>query len=155
MKRGVKMQAKDIMVTEVVTVKKDDTVEDVIKLLIQHNISGLPVVDEEGRVTGIVTEGDLIYRSKKLHIPAYFTILDGYIFLESTKSLEEEMKKIAAYRVEDMMTQEVITVGEEESVEEIATTMIRKKINRLPVVRDGKLVGIVSRRDIIKAYVRE
>ncbi|AOY74855.1 CBS domain-containing protein [Clostridium formicaceticum] len=146
------MLAKDIMTKEVITVKKDDTVEDVIKLLLEHNISGVPVVDEENRVIGIITEGDLIYRSKNLHIPAYFTLLDSYIFLENPKNLEEQIKKMAGYRVRDVMTEKVVVVDHEESMEEIATIMVEKSINRVPVVKEDKLVGIVSRRDIIRAY---
>lgn len=149
------MLAKDIMNCDVVTVKEEDTVENVIKLLLENNISGVPVVDEEGTVIGIVTEGDIIFRSKKLHIPTYFTILDSYIFLESTKNLENDIRKMAAYRVKEVMTKKVITVEQDETIEEIATLMTTKKINRIPIVDKGKIVGIVSRRDIIKAYAKD
>jgi len=149
------MLAKDIMNRDVITVKEQDTVEDVIKLLLEHNISGVPVVDEENKIVGIVTEGDIIFRSKKLQIPTYFTILDSYIFLESTKNFEKDLKKMAAYRVSDVMTKKVVTVEQDETIEEIATLMTTKRINRIPIVEKGKLVGIVSRRDIIKAYAKE
>ncbi len=146
------MKAKDIMVREVITVKREQTVEEVIKLLMAHNISGLPVVDDENRVVGIVTEGDLIYRSKELKLPSYFTILDGYIFLESPKGMEDQIRKMVGYRVEDVMTVKVITLDEEDSIERAASIMTDKKVNRLPVLKDGKLVGIISRRDIIRSY---
>ena len=146
------MLAKDIMTAEVVFVKKDDLVEDVIKILMERNISGVPVVDEENCVIGIVTEGDLIYRSKKLKIPTFFSILDGYVFLESTKTIEKQLRKMVGYRVEDIMTAEVMTVEENATVEEVATIMTKKKINRVPVVNNKKLVGIISRRDIIMSY---
>ncbi len=146
------MKAKDIMVREVITVKRDQTVEDVIKLLMERNISGLPVVDDENHVVGIVTEGDLIYRSKELKLPSYFTILDGYIFLESPKGMEDQIRKMVGYRVEDIMTVKVITLDEDDSIEKAASIMTDKKVNRLPVLKDGKLVGIISRRDIIKSY---
>lgn len=148
------MLAKEIMTVNVISVKKEDTVENVIKLLMDNNISGMPVIDEDNRVIGIVTEGDLIYRSKKLQIPSYFTILDSYIFLENPKTINEQLRKMVGYKVEDIMTEDVIMVDEDEEVEEIATIMTSKKINRVPVVKDGKLVGIVSRRDIIRAYAR-
>ncbi|SNS09965.1 CBS domain-containing protein [Anaerovirgula multivorans] len=146
------MLAKDIMTREVITVRKEDTVEDVIKLLLDHNVSGLPVVDEENRVVGIITEGDLIYRSKNLHLPAYFTLLDSYIFLENPKNLETQIRKMAGYKVEEVMTAEVIVVNEEETIETVATLMTEKKVNRIPVVKEDELVGVISRRDIIKAY---
>jgi CBS domain-containing protein len=152
MERGINMQAKDIMVRNVITVKRDQTVEDVIRLLMEHNVSGLPVVDDDNRVVGIVSEGDLIYRSKQLKLPSYFTILDGYIFLESPKTMEEQIKKMVGYRVEDIMTEKVITLEEEDSIEKAASLMTDRKVNRLPVVKDGKLVGIISRRDIIRSY---
>jgi CBS domain-containing protein len=149
------LRAKDIMVKDVVTVTKDQTVDQVIKILMDRNISGMPVVDDQNRVIGIVTEGDLIYRSKKLEIPRYFTILDSYIFLDDTKKMEEQIRKMVGYRVEDIMTREVTLVDIEDTVEEIATIMTRKKVNRVPVICDGKLVGIITRRDIIRAYASE
>lgn len=149
------LRAKDIMTTDVVTVSPQQTVNEVIELLMEKNISGLPVVDESNRVMGIVTEGDLIYRSKKLEIPRYFTILDSYIFLDNTKKMEEQIRKMVGYRVADIMTSEVVTVDVEETVEEIATIMTRKQVNRVPVTQNGKLVGIVTRRDIIRAYASD
>ncbi|MBN4050703.1 MAG: hypothetical protein COA82_11290 [Alkaliphilus sp.] len=148
------MLVKDIMTTNVITVKKEEKIENAVKILMDNNFSGMPVVDDENKVIGIITEGDLIYRSKKLRIPTFFTILDSYIFLESMKNLEKQIKKMVGYRVEDVMTADVITITEDTTVEEIATIMTRKKINRVPVVKDGVLVGVVSRRDIIKAYAR-
>lgn len=146
------MLAKDIMTREVISVKSQDLVEDVIKILMEKNISGVPVVDDEEHVIGIVTEGDLIYRSKKLRIPTFFSILDGYVFLESTKTIEKQLKKMVGYRVEDVMTTEVITVEEDQTVEDVATLMTKEKINRVPVVANDRLVGIISRRDIIRSY---
>jgi len=146
------MLAKDIMTKDVISVKSQDLVEDVIKILMEKNISGVPVVDDEERVIGIVTEGDLIYRSKKLRIPTFFSILDGYVFLESTKTIEKQLKKMVGYRVEDVMTTEVITVEDDQTVEEVATLMTKEKINRVPVIKDNRLVGIISRRDIIRSY---
>ncbi|MDR5659335.1 CBS domain-containing protein [Serpentinicella sp. ANB-PHB4] len=149
------MLAKEIMNTEVISVTQDETVETVIKLLLEHNISGVPVIDKEEVVIGIVTEGDLIFKSKKLQIPTYFTILDSYIFLESTKNLEKDIKKMAAYKIKDIMTTEVFTVEEDATIEDVATLMTTKRVNRIPVTKDGRLTGIVSRRDIIKAYAQE
>lgn len=146
------MLAKEIMTKDVISVKSKDLVEDVIKILMEKNISGVPVVDDDNHVIGIVTEGDLIYRSKKLKIPTFFSILDGYVFLESTKTIEKQLKKMVGYRVEDVMTTDVITVDEEQTVEEVATLMTKEKINRVPVVADEQLVGIISRRDIIRSY---
>lgn len=146
------MLAKEIMTRNVITVTPQDTVDQVVKLLMDHNISGLPVVDGDRRVVGIITEGDLIYRSKKLQIPSYFTILDSYIFMESTKTIQEQIRKMVGYRVEEVMTKEVILASVDDTVEEVATLMANKKVNRIPIVDHGALVGIISRRDIIRTY---
>lgn len=147
------MLAKDIMTKDVITVHKDDVIESVIKLLLENNISGAPVVDDEGILLGIVSEGDLIYKSKKFHFPLYFTILDSYIFLEQPKMIEEQISKMTAYKVESMMSTVVHSVKQEDTVEEIATIMNEKGVNRVPVVDENKkVVGIVTRKDIIKSY---
>lgn len=147
------MLAKDIMTREVITIGEDDTVEDAIQILKDKAISGLPVVDESGKLVGVVSEGDLIYKSKKIHFPLYFSILDSYIFLEDPKIVKEQMLKMAAYKVKTLMTSDVIRAGEDESVENLATMMSEKQVNRIPIVDEqDRLIGIVTRRDIIENY---
>lgn len=147
------MLAKDIMTKDVVSVHKDESVESVIRLLLEKDISGVPVVDDEGVLVGIVSEGDLIYKSKKFHFPLYFTILDSYIFLEKPKMIEEQVSKMTAYKVESMMSTEVHSAAQDDTVEDIATTMNEKGVNRVPIVDENKkVVGIVTRKDIIKSY---
>lgn len=147
------MLAKDIMTKEVVAVHKDEAIESVIKLLLEKDISGAPVVDDENVLVGIVSEGDLIYKSKKFHFPLYFTILDSYIFLEKPKMIEEQISKMTAYKVESMMSTEVHSASESATIEEIATIMNEKGVNRIPIVDENrKVVGIVTRKDIIKSY---
>jgi len=146
--------AKDIMTKKVITVKPDTKVEEIAKILSENNISGVPVVNEDNEVVGIVSEGDLIYQDKKLHMPSFIQILGGIIFLESMKTFEKELKKIIGYKAENIMEKDVITVTEDTPVDEIATIMIEKRINRVPVVRNGKMVGIVTRADIVKTLVK-
>jgi CBS domain-containing protein len=143
------------MTTGVVTVKKDDTVMEVARMLVEHKVSGLPVVDEEGRIVGMVSEGDLIYQDKKLHTPAFLEILGGVIYLENPNRMATEFKKMTATKVAEIMTSKVHTVKEDTSVEEVATIMVERQINRVPVVdAAGKLMGIVSRQDLVKAMIR-
>ena len=149
------MLAKEIMTADVVFVGPDDTVEDVIKLLLDKKISGVPVVNNEKKVIGIVSEGDLIVRSQKLHVPSYIQILGGIIYLDDPEDFREELKKSVAVKVEDVMTKEPVTVDEDTPMEEIATIMSDARINRLPVLKDEKLVGIVSRADIIRSLARK
>lgn len=146
------MFAKDIMTKDVFTADENDTIESVIKLLIEKNISGIPVL-KKNKLVGIVSEGDLIYKSKDLHFPLYFSFLDSYIFLENPKILKDQLEKISAYKVSEVMTTKVISATEDETIENLSTKMINKKINRIPIVNSkNELVGIVTRKDIIKSY---
>lgn len=149
------MLAKEVMSKDVVTVTTLDSVTDVARLLMEHKVSGLPVVDAEHRVVGMITEGDLIYQDKKLHLPAFMEILGGVIYLENPQRMVNDLKKMTATKVGDVMTSKVYTVKEDASMEDIATIMVERQVNRLPVVdQAGKLVGIISRQDLVKAMVQ-
>jgi len=143
------LKAKDIMTSDVITVKETTTLEDLARIIMQHHISGAPVVNDKGTVTGIVTENDLINQNKRLHIPTILRLFDAFIPLGTSK-LESEIKRMAASTVKDIYTKEVVTVDEETPVENIATIMAEKKIHLLPVLKEGKLVGIIGKKDIIK-----
>jgi len=146
---GKKMIAKDIMTKDVFTVDIDSNVDEVAHLLINHKISGVPVVDK-GKLVGIISEGDLVFQQKELRAPAFITLFDG-ILQVGRQQFYDEIKKFSAYKVEDLMTKDVITVKAEAELNQIATIMINKNINRLPVVdNDNKILGIISRHDIIK-----
>lgn len=145
------MKARDIMNKEVITVNPEDNVEQLVKLLLENKISGVPVVDEQGKVIGIVSEADLIYPEKSVHLPAFIPVLDGIIFLESFKKLEKEIKKMTAYKVKDVMIKDVVTVDEDANLEDIVNILLNKKINRVPVVNsNNKLIGIITRSNILK-----
>jgi len=148
------MKAKDIMTREVITVTPEEKVETVAGILARNRISGVPVVDSAGRLVGVVTENDLIVRAKNLHIPFYITLFDSIVFLENPRRFNRELKKFTASRVEQIMTNQVVTVDEETPVAEIASIMTEKAINRVPVMRDGRLVGIVTRNDIVRSLVK-
>lgn len=144
--------AKDIMTTDVIVVRKDDNISNVAKLLIKEKIGGVPVVDEEDKIVGIISETDIMKKEKYVDAPRVINFLEGLIFLDSVKNMEEDLKKIAAYRVEDLMSKDIIKVHEDDKFDDIANIMIKKSINRVPVV-DGnnKIKGIICRYDIIRA----
>lgn len=143
-------QVKDIMTTEVITVSTGDSVELCAKLMQENNISGLPVLDEGGKVSGIVTEGDLIRRASRVKAPGYLEILGGLIYLGSPKKFVEELQRAMSLEAGQLMSKNLVTVTPEDTVEKAATLMVEKKISRLPVLEEsGKLVGIISRRDIM------
>jgi CBS domain-containing protein len=118
------------------------------------DISGAPVVDAEGTLSGIVTENDLIRRNRRFHIPTLLRIFDAFIPMEGSRSIEKEIKEISAATVKDICSKEVITINEDTSLEEIATVMSEKKVHMLPVLREGKLVGIVGKQEVIKGIAR-
>lgn len=149
-KGEINMYIKNIMEKEVITVREGDTVEECAKLLSTHNLSGLPVVDDEGKVKGIVTEGDLIRRAANVKPPEFFGLLGGTIYLESPKKFMDKLKKSMAYIVKDIMSEDLITVGPDSEIEAAATLMVQKKIKTLPVVdKEGKLLGVIARKDIM------
>jgi len=147
---------KDIMVTEVIAIQEDASVEELSKILVENKISGVPVVDKDGKLVGIATEGDLIVKDSDLHFPRYFKLLDSIIYLESLNKFKANLKKYLGTRVSDVMSTEVKTVREDTPVSEAANLMIRHDINRLPVMDDNhNMVGIVTRSDIVRSMIRE
>jgi CBS domain-containing protein len=147
---------KDIMVKEVIAIQKDASVEELSSLLIENKISGVPVVDKNGKLVGIATEGDLIIKDSDLHFPRYFKLLDGIIYLDSLNKFKKNLKKYLGTKVEDVMTTDIKTVKEDTPVSEAANLMIRYNINRLPVMDEkDNMTGIVTRADIVRSMIRE
>jgi len=144
------LKAKDIMTGDVLTVRPEATVEELARVLMEHKISGVPVVDDSRHLVGIVTENDLIRKNKRLHIPTVIRLFDAFILLGSGR-MEEEIKKMAATTVNEICTKKVVSITEETSLEEIATIMAEQHIHLLPVLRDGLVVGIVGKADMVKA----
>jgi CBS domain-containing protein len=144
------LKAKDIMTKDVLTVGISTTVEDLARVLVEHKISGTPVVNAQGDLIGIVTENDLIRKNKKFHIPTIVRLFDAFIMLESKSRVEQEIKEMAAVTVEDIYRKQVLTVTEDTPVDEIATIMSERNIHLIPVIEGRKLKGIIGKIDIIK-----
>ena len=148
------MLAKDIMTREVITVSANDRVEEVARLLVENKISGIPVINDERHVVGIITEKDLMVRARELRVPFYVTLFDSIIFLDNPIRFNNDIKKYTATTVKDAMTTKVQVVEEDTPIGLIVEIMQSKEINRVPVVRHGKLVGIITRNDILKSLVK-
>jgi CBS domain-containing protein len=147
------LNASDIMTTDVITVKKETNLKDLARLLYRNHINGVPVVDDDGLLIGIICESDLIRKDKKLHIPTVVAIFDWVLYLESPKKIEKEIQRINATTVEDLYIKEVVTVDEKTPVDEIATIMEEKKVYTIPVMDGDRLVGIVGQADLIRTLV--
>jgi len=145
------LTAKDIMSKEVITVGMKTSVSELAEILWKNRISGVPVLDESGIVVSVVTESDLIDQTKKIHIPTMISILDSVIFLESSRKTEKEIKKMAGNTVQDICSMELVSVSEDTGLDEIATIMAEKSVHTLPVIQDGKLVGVIGKSDIIRS----
>jgi CBS domain-containing protein len=146
-------QVSEIMETDPVTVAPETTVEAVVAALREHELPGLPVVDSEGTVWGIVTEADLVLPDEggDLHIPHYINLFGGTVFLEPLSRFGDRLRKAFAANAADMMTRDVDTVTPDTSIREAARLIHESGHNRLPVVQNGKLVGVVTRLDVLGA----
>jgi CBS domain-containing protein len=147
-------QAKDIMTREVITVTPDRPVSEVAQILMEKRISGVPVLNADRELLGIVCESDIIDQTKKLHIPTVVNLMGYIIFLESGKKFEKELKKMIGLVVGDIMTAPVKTVTPETSVEDIATLMAEGHVHSIPVMEGRSLVGIIGKKDIVHSLAR-
>jgi len=145
------MKVSEIMTKDVMTVKRDTSVNEVAKLMGAHDISGVPVVDDEQHVIGIITELDLIVRNTRLEMPHFIEVLDwGRIPLERPGHAKERLRHMLGTEAADLMTEKVETIGPDASVEDLAELMVKHRINPVPVVDENeKLIGIVSRADLV------
>ena len=143
----------EIMDREPVTVAPEASVEDVLAALREHGLPGVPVVDADGRCVGIVTEADLVLPDEDgdLHIPHYVNLFGGTVFLEPLSRFEDRLRKAFASTAADMMTRDPDTVGPETTIREAARAIHETGHNRLPVVDRGRLVGVVTRVDVLGA----
>ena len=145
------LKVRDLMTGDVVTVHPTATIKDVAKLLVEHRISGMPVVDDSGRVVGVVSEGDLIFKEQAPDSAERRPL--ARIFGDSPAT-RAQLAKALALTAGDAMTAPAITVNADSLVTEAAATMTRDRVNRLPVVEGDVLVGLVSRADVVRAFVR-
>jgi len=144
------MQAMDVMTRDVVTIQGDRPVVEVARLLLDRRISAVPVVDPTGRLLGIVSEGDLL---RRVETDTERRRSGWHALMASNWHLAAEYVKSHARRAADIMTRDVVTVSERTPLGDITDIFEDRKIKRVPVTRDGQVVGIVSRADLLRALV--
>ncbi|PLX79633.1 MAG: hypothetical protein C0616_10685 [Desulfuromonas sp.] len=149
------LKAKDIMTTDVQSVGPETELEELSKLFIAQNKQALPVIDQEGKLIGLVSQNDLVERNKPLHIPTVISLFDWVFYLESEDEFKKEVERMSARTVGEICRREVPTCTAETEVSEIAELMVDKAAHLVPVLdQDEKLVGVVARLDIIRAMGR-
>lgn len=150
------MDVSDIMTREVIYVSPEASVSEIAKIMIEYGVSGVPVVEND-KILGIVTEEDLVMRDAIIDMPHFWGIFDSVFYLSKKRhDFEKEMHKILATTARDLMNDKVVTVPATASVQELATVMVKKEVNPVPVVGPGgELVGIVSRSDLVRLMVAE
>ncbi len=146
------VEAKDVMTGNVIVLNEEDEIKKAADIFLKYKINAIPVVDKNKKLTGIVSETDLVYQESNLHIPTVFTIFDSIFYLGTSKHFKKDVDRITATKIKDLMNKDVFYAKENEDIYNLATVMTDKKFYSIPIVNDDKeVIGIVSRYDIIKA----
>ena len=149
------LYARDIMTKEVLTVNPETSIADLSKTLENRQIGGVPVVDKDGRLVGVITQSDLLERARDLEMPPAINILDFHFYLQIPSHLLRKLEKMLGTSVGDCMTPDPVTVAPDTPVSQIAALMAKQKVHTIPVVKAGKIVGIIGKMDLVRAMVQE
>ncbi len=146
------MKVKEIMVKDVTSISPETGADEALDLLEKMQISGLPVIDENGKLVGMFTEKDVL----SYILPSYIEKVGRFIYEENPKSTKKKFMELNKIKVRQLMRKDVVTTTEETTLCEVARIMLTQKARRIPVVdKSGKVVGIVARCDILKAFAKE
>ncbi|MFH0935799.1 MAG: CBS domain-containing protein [Candidatus Omnitrophota bacterium] len=146
------MKVREIMKEKVVSIKPQDNALEALRQLFKMKISGLPVVDEQGKLQGMFTEKEIL----SYVLPSYIEKVGSFVYEENPKATRKKFSELSAITVSQLMRKEVITVGEETTLSEAARIMLTKKARRLPVIdKSGRVVGIVARCDVVESLAKE
>ena len=146
----------EVMTRDVVTLDAQMTIDEAVRALAEHGISGAPVVDDQGRLVGLLDDSDLLLSEARLHAPTTIELLGAYItFPGESRRYEEQVRHALAQTVGEAMADEPHVVGTDATVEAVATIMVDRGVSRVPVVdQDRRVVGIVTRGDLVGALYR-
>lgn len=148
------MKVRDIMTSKVMTVKPDDTVSFVASLLIQHRFNGLPVVDKDGILLGLIAERDFISSESKIYLPTYIKMLQDFDYVKGDRrQLPEDVKKVINATAADVMNTNVVTTTADTDLSDLTEVFAKQRVNPVPVIDQGhKLIGIIARSDLIRLF---
>lgn len=145
------LTAKEIMTTDVISVKPETSLKDLANKFVEFKFSNMPVLDEAGKLVGIISETDLVEQQKPLHIPTVMALFDGVFYLDSEKHFREEVDRVTAQTVGELCHHQPVTCSPDTTIREIAGLMSRHKAHLIPVVEGDNMVGVVARLDMIRA----
>ncbi len=151
-------KVKDIMTKNVITCGIETSVKEAARLMYLNGLTGLPVLDKADKLVGIITDTDLIKVEGKLHLPVTFAFLGSLVYLDNPLNgdeIQKQFAKLVATKVGELMSKEAVTISSEAVLEDVAELFLHKKINPIPVVDEGRLVGIISRADVVKLIAGE
>jgi CBS domain-containing protein len=149
------IRVRNIMTTEVFSVHPETSVGEIARIMSAHAISGLPVVDANDRVVGVVTERDMIMRNTRFKLPTYIVFFESVIPLETHSHYRERLEHSLGTTASEIMSEPAVTVAPDAGLEELAEIMVDRGMNPIPVVEAGRLVGIVSRADVVRLMAIE
>lgn len=146
------MEVREIMSSPAITVTPETEIREVARIMREHQISGVPVVDADGRLAGVITELELIARNAPLHEPHYIGVLSAIIpvSLEQYREYKEQLRQVLATNAGDLMRQEVETITPEDSTERALGLMLDPEVTMLPVVENERVIGVVTRTDLVR-----
>lgn len=143
------------MTSPAVTVSLETTVSEVAKTLLKEGIRAVAVVDGAGNVMGLVSETDLLVRNARLHFPSYLGILETVLPIGGDRNLDDELRRVLATTAKEVMTDHVHTAGPDDDLGEVAHYMVQHHLHAVPVVKDGKLQGVLYASDLVKLVAQE
>lgn len=149
------LKAKDLMTRDILSVTPDTEIVKAAEILLKNRINGMPVIDDSGKLVGILCQSDLVAQQKSIPIPSVFTLLESFVPLTSMKRIDKEVQKIAALSVKQAMTPNPVTVGPETEIEDVAKLMVDNKYHTLPVMEGNEVVGIIGKEDVLKTLLPE
>ncbi len=147
--------ARDIMTPNPITISPEASIADAVTILLEKHFNGLPVVDKNGVLVGIICQSDLVAQQQKIDLPSVFTLLDGFITLPGWKKAEASFMKMNALTVKEAMTNSPVSARPDTPLEELASLMVKAKFYSLPVVEDDKVIGIIGKEDILRTLVNK
>jgi CBS domain-containing protein len=146
----------DVMSRDPIVVRPETPLKEAIQILAERHISGLPVVEQTGKLVGVISETDLMWQEKGVTPPAYIMFLDSVIYLQNPATFERDLHKSLGQTVGEVMTRDAITIRAEKPLREAAALMHERNVRRLPVIdKNAQVIGILTRGDIVRAMASE